>query len=140
MKIVPAVLVFTLLFTGCDSFGAGPCVHTYEDPVMRLSAATTAGDPVDLVILTNFELDGRPVEPAELMAVAESAELVGEAIHCEVECGFGTAEGTYTFVVHAEGFESASVTLEAAYADFSGGCPSSNSGSTVVSVDVVPEG
>lgn len=139
MKIF-AVLAFTLLFAACDLGGAGPCVHTYEDPVMRLSAATTAGEPVEVVTLTNFELDSRPVEPAELMVVTENAELVGNAIQCEVECGVGTTEGTYTFVVHAEGFESESVTVEAAYSDFSGGCPSSNSGSTLVSVDLVPEG
>lgn len=132
-----AVMVAAFVIDGCDFPGAGPCIHVYEDPVIRMAAVTGAdGGTVGSVTLSGFAVDGRSVNASMLLEAAYGVDVVEGALVCDVACGFGTEPGTYTFTIDAEGHAPEPVTVEARYAEFSGGCPSSSSGSTVVDLEL----
>jgi hypothetical protein len=142
-RSIPLLLAAAAL-AGCDNpLGAGPCVHTYDDPVLEIDAArSTADAAIDAVILSELALDGRAVTPAELLGAAPDSgveALDDGRIRCDVPCGFGYAEGSYAFTAAAEGYQPGALTVEARYDDFSGGCPSSSAGGTTVSVELSPE-
>lgn len=136
------ILILLALITGCGEEVGGPCVHRYEDPVLAIDEVrSTSGHGIDSVLLGKFRIDGTPVD-AEMLTRTDAAYGVqvtsaGE-LRCDVPCGFGTEEGSYVFEVEAEGHESKQVDVVAAYDEFSGGCPSSNSGSTVIELDLSP--
>jgi hypothetical protein len=69
---------------------------------------------------------------------AVGMSLVNGELRCDIPCGFGVLEGQYEFTVKAPGYLDKRVTTMASYSRFDGGCPSSNSGSTELTVSLAP--
>jgi hypothetical protein len=118
---------------GCQEFGAGPCEHTYRDPVLAVTAATDEASraPVTPVFITGVTVGGQLQPPSFLLIPpAFGARAQGDTIVCGVPCGFGTSEGRYAFVASAPGYAPRTIAVDARFARFDGGCPSFNEGST----------
>ena len=118
----------------------GLCIHQFASPVLAISSASDArtGTAFARVTLDQFLIDGVSVSAASLALVSSNVVVDGSALQCSLPCAFGTTEGGYTFVVSASGYKPADLSVAARYANFTGGCPSSNSGSTRTSVALMP--
>lgn len=118
----------------------GPCIHTYEDPVIRIKDVrdTTASQPVYApLLITNVRVAGFVQTRDLLLGKSERVEMRGDTLVCAIPCGFGTQEGAYRFAVEVPGYYRDSVSLDARYRDhrsLNGGCPSSSFGPTEVTV------
>ena len=125
----------SVLLAGCD-IGAGPCIHTFEEPILRITDArdATTNQAINTVLLTNVRVGGIWQAPALLMGKAERAAARGDTLECTVPCAFATLGGPYRFEVQSPGYFRDSVAIEAQYRSFDGGCPSSSRGSTQTSV------
>lgn len=133
------VVVGTVLSVGCTEPGAGPCVHTYRDPVLAITAAadSASGARIASILVTDVALDGRSQPVGSLLLeVAFGASTRSDTLVCGVPCGFGTSEGQYSFSATAPGYAVRQVSVNARFARFDGGCPSSNEGSTEISVSL----
>ena len=132
------VLLAGVLSLGCAEGGAGPCVHTYRDPVLAITAAVDSGTGVRItpVFVTGVTIDGQSQPVGSLLAVAFGASARGDTVVCGLPCGFGTSEGQYSFTATAPGYAIRRVSVNARFARFDGGCPSSNEGSTEISVSL----
>lgn len=128
---IPALMAAAATMGGCRSVG-GPCYHTYHDPVLRLEVQGTL-QPATLAV-TDLTIDGRLVGSLEGLVTdpAFRARAVTDTIYCDVPCGFSTLEGQYAFVASAPGYRPEPLSIAVNYRNFDGGCPSANSGSTVV--------
>lgn len=128
----------TLLPLGCRELGGGPCVHTYRDPVLAVTAASdgATGARIAPLFVTGVTVRDRSQPVSYLLAVSFGARAQGDTIVCGVPCGFGTSEGPYSFVVSATGYAPRQVSVDARFARFDGGCPSFNEGSTEVSLSL----
>ena len=127
------------LVSGCDVVGA--CLHEYKDPVLALRLQVSGSAPPMTIRLTDVRLGGgRPLQDVRYLVgpPAYRARAVADTVECDAPCGFAFDEGRYAFVAIAAGFRPESVTVEARYDAFHGGCPSSNAGSTVLTVPLVP--
>jgi hypothetical protein len=136
MRLLLVGGVSLLAAAGCEI--AGACEHTYRDPVLAVDvAAAGSGQPLTASLFT-FRVAGHALapDPSWVSAPAYGAQLRGDSIVCAGTCGFGYLEGRYQFIVAVPGFEDSEVNVVGAYAAFDGGCPSSNSGSTHVRVDL----
>jgi hypothetical protein len=124
---------------GCQQVGVGPCIHTYRDPVLVITAATDSatGRPIAPLFLTRLTVDGQAQVVGHVLTTAFRARSQGDTIVCDVPCGFGTNEGRYGFIASATAYASRPVTVDARFASFDGGCPSFNAGSTEMSVLLV---
>lgn len=115
----------------------GACVHEYREPILNLDSVTeaTTGDAVAVVHLSEIAVDGMARTGTTLVQAGRpqsnvTADGSGNGLDCTVPCGFGSAAGTWTFTVSAEGRVPTDVTVEAAYETFVGGCPSYEDGGT----------
>ena len=131
-------LVSAVLSVGCAEPGAGPCVHTYRDPVLAITSVvdSESGGRIASILVTNVTISGRSEPVGALLDVAFGASTRSDTLVCGVPCGFGTSEGQYTFKAAAPGYTARQVSVNARFARFDGGCPSSNAGSTEVSVSL----
>lgn len=131
--------ILTSSLAGCRALGAGECSHTFRDPVLAILAArdsaTTA--PISPVGLTSFTLGGYPTEGVIFLPNSVNVRLVGDTMVCTIPCGFSNIEGHYTFRAGAPGYVPRTVSVNARYANFDGGCPSSSGGSTNASIALV---
>jgi len=129
---VSIVLVLAVL-AGCKADGTiGPCVHTYEDPVLHIQSVTNAqtGQSVQALEILEVLLDGQKQDPRVLKVVSFNVVAADSTLLCGLPCGFGTETGIYTLTITAKGCRDTTISLQAQYAVFRGGCPSSNSGGT----------
>jgi hypothetical protein len=136
VRLLLVSAVSLLAATGCQI--AGACEHTYRDPVLAVDVAVAgSGQPLTAALVA-FRVGGHALtpDPSWVGPPAYGVQLRGDSILCAGSCGFGYAEGRYEFAVAVPGFEDGAVNVIAAYAAFDGGCPSSNSGSTHVRVDL----
>lgn len=133
-----AALVLPVLFAACDSLGPGGCEHRFLDPLFELRSVTDSaqGTPVSVVLLTDFAVDGRaiPASHAAITPPSTRAAVQGDTVACSVTCGFGNLEGAWRFTAVAPGFRATQVQTTGKYPNFDGGCPSTNSGSVVISI------
>lgn len=140
IRTLLVIALATAPLAGCDGLGAGPCVHVFEDPVIRIAdVQSAAGDAIDRVEFSEFRVRGTSVD-ADALAddPAYGVQVTSEGtLLCDVPCGFAVDEGAYEFRVEADGYQSRALDVEARFQDFSGGCPSSNSGSTEISVQLL---
>lgn len=141
------ITVFFLI-TGCeeptDQNGkVGPCVHRYKDPILLVASVTDAnsGDQISQVHISDIYIDSNQVEPSKLVRdstywdhSSQHVSVEDSIIICNPPCGFGTQEGNYRFTASAANHQDTTIRKEnVEYANFNGGCPSSNSGSTTLS-------
>ena len=130
------------LLTACGSDPVdGRCTHTFEDPVVGIREVRgLGGEAIPELKVWSIELDGAPVAVSSLLAPpAFRIAAIGDTLVCEAECGFGTAEGVYQFTVQAVGYERYVIEVDAAYATFDGGCPSSNADGARLDVLLYPD-
>lgn len=130
-----------VLLLGCGET-SGPCIHTYEDPVVAITEVTdgNTGDQVEEIVVEAAEVDGQAVDELSRLTMepAFGVAVTEEGIACAVSCGFGTTEGAWSLAVGAAGYESKIVQVNAEYQGFEGGCPSRNFGPTQVQFELVP--
>lgn len=137
MRIKMALLAVPLLALQACGGGsqsmAGPCVHTYVEPIVLLDKVAVEGETgsISRVVIADVQRDGQPVSLQ--FEVNSGIEDTAQGLVCTLPCGLGNTEGTYTFQVTASGFAPRVVTVNARYAVFQAGCPSSNDGGTHVS-------
>lgn len=131
---LPVHLFFTSLAaawvsasTGCIG---GPCVHTYEEDVVFLEDVRDAlmDAPFSEVVVTEVRYAGNPLSS---LSGEGLTPLGGGSYRCRLPCSFGTSfEGRYEIDLSADGYEATTLVGDARYAEFQGGCPSSNDGGT----------
>lgn len=141
MAACRVVLVSTIGVLGaCDRFGAGPCYHEFRDPIIRIQSATdsSSGRAILRLAVTNVSVGGQPIAPAFVAEQQPSSRitLLTDTLWCDLACGFGTMEGVWRFDLSASGYRSKTIQLSARYAEFDGGRPSFNSGSTLLRVQL----
>ena len=121
---------------------AGPCVHNYEDPILTIKSIEDAesGEQIPRITINEVFIDSVRKDVSSLVRESsQNVTLQDSSILCDVPCGFGTETGRYEFTVHASGYEDTTMTKEnIRYENFDGGCPSSNSGSTIISFTMEP--
>lgn len=127
---------------GCDGV-AGPCVHTYREPLLQIVAARDAltGTPMPGIVIRNVRRDGIEQDPAILVAgPAYGVEVQADSLLCRVPCGFATSEGNYILTVSAPGYPRQDRGYDAKYRVFKGGCPSYNDGGVRMSLALRDDG
>ncbi|MFN8666860.1 MAG: hypothetical protein U0164_06605 [Gemmatimonadaceae bacterium] len=131
--VSPALLLLT---ASCREIMAGPCVHTYRDPLLAITMATEVGGTARVapLLITGVTIGGQPMAASGLATFGYGIRARGDTLVCDVPCGFGTSEGTYAFTAVAPGFAPRQVSLDAHYQTFKGGCPSYNAGSMAVAI------
>src|SRR5688500_6696978 len=82
------LVLFTMivLASGCDGLGAGPCVHTFEDPVLRITQARDRASDAALpeVAITRVRILGYVQTPQLLTAVSERVVMRGDTLVCSI--------------------------------------------------------
>ena len=124
----------------CQGWMAGPCEHVFKDPVLVVQLDVVGPLRPGIVALTDFRLNERsqPSPAYWTGAPAYRAQIQGDTLFCQATCGFSFDEGRYQFNASATGFDPRPVAVDARYQDFDGGCPSSNRGSTRITVTLTP--
>lgn len=137
MRIKMALLAVPLLALQACGGGsqsmAGPCLDTFVEPIVLLDKVAVEGETgsISRVVIADVQRNGQPV--ALHFEMMSGIEETAQGLVCTLPCGLGNTEGTYTFQLTASGFAPRMVTVNARYAVFQGGCPSSNDGGTHVS-------
>jgi hypothetical protein len=133
-----ALVVCGVAVVSCDSLDPGGCFHEFKDPLfdVRSVVDSVQGTPVPQVLLTGFTVDGRRIVASEAGVVppSNSVSIRGDTISCTVRCGFGNLEGAWRFTAVAPGFRATPIQAMGRYSRFDAGCPSSNSGSVVLTI------
>jgi hypothetical protein len=121
---------------GAGCVGAGPCIHLYHDPALRIVHAAASGTPLAELFIESITINGRDLpDLSSLVSLpAVNLSLDGARLRCRLPCGLGTEEGTWQVTVSAPGLQAKQFVIPVSYDDFDGGCPSSNSGSTEVTL------
>ena len=139
MRRVSALVALALSglpLSGCET--AGPCVHVYRDAVLHVSTVVdaTSSAGIDSVFITGVTVEGSPL-PLYLAVLADGHEtgvrVDGDTLRCSTPFSFGHSEGPWQVTLLARGYPLQTVTFDARYRTFRGGCPSYNDrGTTVV--------
>jgi hypothetical protein len=145
-KLFPALYVCCILvLSGCDRLSAGPCSHTYREPVLSLTRITDAvtGGALAVVYLDSLTFQGQfgapqPILWSPTMELGIGVSQAGERVQCAITCAFGNSDGTYRFRLSATGYVPKRVEVAAAYREFHGGCPSWNDGGTRATFTLAP--
>ena len=117
-------------------------MHIYEEPILKIVSVVEAqsGQSIQSVCIHDIYIDGTMAHGEYLTAESEGVTLQDSLLLCDVPCSFGTEAGDYRFLIFAAGYKEVQVIVEnVAYSVFRGGCPSYNSGSTEVSIELFPE-
>jgi hypothetical protein len=133
------ILLGFLISCDSDDYITGPCEHVVEDPVIHINRVTDAGGGVFLreFKITSALMDSIPVDALFLKGpVAYNSVVFNGELICNPPCGFGATEGTYVLHVSAPNYRDTSIVICASYANFKGGCPSSNSDGTLFNFEM----
>ena len=143
MKAHIIILILICVVTACNSPNiSGPCVHTYEDPVIHIDrvADVVTGTSISAFQITSALIDSFNLDAASLRSsVSYNAVVFNSVLICNTPCGFGTTAGTYTLSISAPNYKDTTIVIQANYTVFNGGCPSSNSGGTVFNFQLSPK-
>ena len=122
------------------SNSAGPCEHTYEDPVIHIVsvASTTTHLPVPGFKIAEVFRDNAQRTASALRSVSYNVAAYDSILYCNAPCGFGFETGNYRFKVSAQGYRDTVIAVTANYAITMAGCPSSSSGGTEMSIALQP--
>jgi hypothetical protein len=130
------VVAAVLLLGGCDRL-AGPCSHTYREPILQLGSArdSLTNAPLPRVVLHEVRQNGRTLDLGFLLAAPGFGVAVqGDSALCDLPCGFAVEEAQYRLTVSAPDYPRQARTYTARYRVFQGGCPSFNDGGVRVSL------
>lgn len=142
--VVAAVVLLAAACGGGGAGGAGPvgpCLHEYRSAVLEIVAAHVTGSetPVTRLVLRDVERNGAALPVHGLvLGPAHGLAVAGDALTCDVPCGFGTDDGTWTFTAEGAGLPARSMEVHARYAEHGGGCPSYDDGGTHVTIVLGP--
>jgi len=82
----------TPFVAGCGAETNGPCVHTYDDPLIHIAGAVDAvtGAAIPTVWLSGFTLGGMTTGPQPLLAGSPAFGVTPEeqTLRCVPGCGF----------------------------------------------------
>lgn len=125
-----------------DTFG-GICVHTYEDPLINITNAQEAetGYAIDQVHISNITLAGEAVNLHQYSQDNLSnftLDTDGNGGYCTLPCAFLEGEGSVSFDVSANGYQTKNVEIEGEYQTFNGGCPSYSRDGIVMAIELTP--
>lgn len=120
----------------------GPCVHTYNEPVLNIDRVVDSqtGAPIQKVKISSLTVDNVEQNPAWVIAgVAKNITIQDSSLFGQPPFGFGTNDGIYQFFIQATGYRDTLVCQLANYQTFKGGCPSFNDDGTHITVKMRPE-
>src|SRR5574341_2557714 len=110
-SIVPLAFGGLVVVSGCDRFFAGPCSHTYREPVLFISRVTDAlnGGPLSVVYLDSLTFQGalgaaQPILWSPTLESGVGLSQSGSLVQCAITCAFGSSAGTYRFRLSAPGY------------------------------------
>ncbi len=132
------LILAVCFFLSCskdDNDGIGPCVHTYNEPILNVSSINDTLNNISLQFVKLYDLKINGFKTLGLNAISTSYSIVsGDSIfYCNVPFGFGVEEGKYEFIIEADGYNPKKITIENVnYSIFEGGCPSYNDGGTQI--------
>ena len=139
MKIITIAFFALLVFFACAENGdptIGPCEHKYLDPILEIRNVSDeqSGQAITAFKITAVEIEDSSIDLHQFVNdVSFNIVLYDSVLYCNPPCGFGLDDGDYRLKISAIGYRDTTVTFNAQYLDFKGGCPSSSSGSTEVS-------
>lgn len=135
-----SVLLALLGTAGCGGPGSFTCpqVVTVGGPVVQIAAVTSrqTGAAVGQFTLSNFARDGYAVSAASLVQGVPNtgATVSNGTLVCSGSCGFGQADGSYTFTISSMTTRDTTVTVAARYSTHvRTGCTYQEKDGTVVS-------
>jgi hypothetical protein len=134
MKIFKYFLFFLLVysFSACKENNlVGPCVHEYKEPILNVTAVYDSinNTSVSFVTIKQLKINGHLQNTALILSNSYSVVANDSVYYCNVPFGFGTEEGTYEFIIEANGQFQKNIKIEnVSYSIFKGGCPSYNDG------------
>jgi hypothetical protein len=129
-----------LIFFACTENGdptIGPCEHKYLDPVLEITNVSDeqSGQAITAFKITAVEIEDRSNDLHQLINnVSFNIVWYDSVLYCNPPCGFGFEDGDYRLKISAIGYRDTTAAIDAQYQNIKGGCPSSSSGSTVVSI------
>jgi len=131
LKIVLVVSIIFFLLSCEEGNGVGPCVHTYDEPILNITSVvdTVNYNHPRFVILRELKINGSREYGAFPLMVSYGIVVNDSIFYCNIPFGFGVEEGKYEFIIEAEGFPQKQITIEnISYSVSEGGCPSYNDG------------
>ena len=152
MKTAKHILLLSFILIACDQLKEdnqiGPCVHTYEDPVLHIKSVKNrnTGTDISKIQIHSLKKDGSPINIDSTSSVyliqasnGYNVTIRDSTLVCSIPCGFGFDEGSYQFVVATDGYRDTIISVNAKYAVSKGGCPSSNSGGSQINIQLQPQ-
>ena len=137
-----AILLVCIICGACKEIAPpiiGPCEHRYLDPIIEITKVTDAktGQSISAFKITHVEIEGNQTDLHHLLhGESFNSLLYDSTVYCSIPCGFGAQEGEYQLMVSALGYQDTTIIFNATYKKFEGGCPSSSSGSTIISFEM----
>jgi hypothetical protein len=125
------IIIVIFCFHSCDyQNGFGPCIHTYEEPILHITAIRDTVNNVNIrFVLRELKINNSMQYGAYHMIPSYSMVSDDSIFYCNVPFGFGVENGKYQFIIEAEGYQPKHFTIESVdYSVFKGGCPSYNDG------------
>lgn len=137
-KLSLSLFVLLLIYCNSDDNGVGPCVHSYKEPILNVTAIKDSlNKQVGFVKLYNLKINGSKVNGKSVISPSYSIVVDDTLYYCNVPFGFGTKEGTYTFTMEAEGYSPKKIIINnVKYATLKGGCPSYNDDGTDIALNI----
>lgn len=125
---ISSVVSLALLLAACDRYTVGTCNVVTEGSLITIARVQNALNDADVPAVTigSVVFDGGvPFPGSGLLAWPNhhGVTVVGDSLRCEVACGFGMLEGTYSMSIHAAGYRDTTLTFNATYSSRHGGCP-----------------
>jgi hypothetical protein len=117
-------------------------VHYYLDPIIEIKNVSDeeSGRSITSFKITKSKIDSFEIDLHYLINdVSFNSVLYDSALYCSTPCGFGSDDGEYSLTISSVGYRDTTITFIAQYQNFKGGCPSSSSGSTVVSFQMTKQ-
>ena len=107
------MVIFSLLSCDDDN-GIGPCVHTYNEPILNI---TSIRDTLNhtyprFVKLLELKINGSAQFGANPLFESYSIVSDDSVFYCNVPFGFGVEEGKYEFIIEAAGYQPKHFTIE----------------------------
>lgn len=142
VAILPMVCLITMI--GCRQLENqfGPCVHTYNEPVLNIDRImdSQTGAPIQKVKIGSLTVDNVEQNPAWVSAgVAKNITIQDRSLFGQPPFGFGSENGIYQFIIQAVGYRDTLLCQLANYQTFKGGCPSFSDDGTHITVKMRPE-
>ena len=111
----------------------GPCVHTYNEPILHITSVRDSlhNKVIPFVTLKNLKINGLIQNTYSMLSESYLIAADDSIYYCNVPFGLGIQEGTYEFVLEADGYSPKLIKIENVnYSVSQGGCPSYSDGGT----------